>query len=123
MIKVEYEKYRWFFTSSDKLVIGGKSSKQNEEIMKSLCRMGIPSRHIRRKHYQKKNKDIRTQGLVATHIKERYMSEDNLKGKIIKPVVLISLLLILVAAIFFILTSYGPSNGPHSHNDGATHSH
>ena len=28
-----YEKYRWFFTSSDKLVIGGKSSKQNEEIM------------------------------------------------------------------------------------------
>ena len=33
MIQKEYEKYRWFFTSSDKLVIGGKSSKQNEEIM------------------------------------------------------------------------------------------
>ncbi len=28
-----YEKYRWFFTSSKKLVMGGKSSEQNEEIM------------------------------------------------------------------------------------------
>lgn len=28
-----YEKYRWFFTSSNKLVVGGKSSAQNEEIM------------------------------------------------------------------------------------------
>ena len=31
-----YEKYRWFFTSSGKLVIGGKNSEQNEEIMKSV---------------------------------------------------------------------------------------
>jgi putative heme degradation protein len=29
----EYEKYRWFFTSSGKLVIGGKSAEQNEKIM------------------------------------------------------------------------------------------
>jgi len=34
MIKKQYEKYRWFFTSSDKLVFGGKNSTQNEEIMK-----------------------------------------------------------------------------------------
>jgi hypothetical protein len=30
----EYKKYRWFFTSSDNLVIGGKSAEQNEEIMR-----------------------------------------------------------------------------------------
>lgn len=29
----DYEKYRWFFTSSGKLVIGGKSAEQNEKIM------------------------------------------------------------------------------------------
>ncbi len=28
-----YEKFRWFYTSSGKLVIGGKSAEQNEEIM------------------------------------------------------------------------------------------
>lgn len=32
----DYEKYRWFFTSSDKLVIGGKNSKQNEELIRYL---------------------------------------------------------------------------------------
>ncbi len=31
----DYEKYRWFFTSSDKLVIGGKNAEQNEEIVKN----------------------------------------------------------------------------------------
>lgn len=30
-----YEKFRWFFTSSGKLVIGGKSAEQNEEIVKN----------------------------------------------------------------------------------------
>ncbi len=30
----EFRKYRWFFTSSGNLVIGGKSAEQNEEIMK-----------------------------------------------------------------------------------------
>lgn len=34
--KEDYEQYRWFFTSEDKLVIGGKSSKQNEEIMSKV---------------------------------------------------------------------------------------
>jgi len=29
-----YERYRWFFTSHDKLVIGGKSAEQNEEVVK-----------------------------------------------------------------------------------------
>ncbi|MFH0831647.1 MAG: NFACT RNA binding domain-containing protein [archaeon] len=28
-----YEKYRWFFTSSGKLVVGGKNAVQNEEVM------------------------------------------------------------------------------------------
>jgi hypothetical protein len=32
----EYEKYRWFFTSDGKLVIGGKSDKQNEEVIKKF---------------------------------------------------------------------------------------
>jgi hypothetical protein len=31
-----YEKYRWFFTSSGKLVIGGKSAEQNEDIMSEV---------------------------------------------------------------------------------------
>jgi hypothetical protein len=30
----EYLKYRWFFTSLGKLVVGGKSAEQNEDIMK-----------------------------------------------------------------------------------------
>lgn len=32
----EFKKYRWFFTSLGKLVIGGKSAIQNEEILKKL---------------------------------------------------------------------------------------
>lgn len=34
--KQDYEKYRWFFTSSGKLVIGGKSAEQNESIMSGV---------------------------------------------------------------------------------------
>jgi hypothetical protein len=34
MVNIEYTKYRWFFTSSGLLVIGGKSADQNEEIVK-----------------------------------------------------------------------------------------
>ncbi len=30
-----YEKFRWFFTSNDFLVIGGKNSEQNEQIIKN----------------------------------------------------------------------------------------
>lgn len=30
-----YEKYRWFFTSTGKLVIGGKSAEQNEDVIKN----------------------------------------------------------------------------------------
>jgi hypothetical protein len=29
----KYDKYKWFVTSSNKIVIGGKSSEQNEEVM------------------------------------------------------------------------------------------
>ncbi len=32
----DYKKYRWFFTVSGKLVIGGKSSEQNEELLKKI---------------------------------------------------------------------------------------
>jgi hypothetical protein len=34
----DYTKYRWFFTSSEKLVVGGKSSTQNDELLKQLKR-------------------------------------------------------------------------------------
>jgi len=33
-----YENYRWFFTSSDNLVIGGKSDEQNELVLKNFLR-------------------------------------------------------------------------------------
>lgn len=32
----EYKKYKWFFTYSEKLVIGGKSAKQNDELLKNI---------------------------------------------------------------------------------------
>ncbi|MDP1695334.1 MAG: NFACT RNA binding domain-containing protein [archaeon] len=32
----EYKKYRWFFTSSGKLVIGGKSAEQNDSLLSRL---------------------------------------------------------------------------------------
>lgn len=38
-IKQNYEKYRWFFTSSGKLVIGGKSSSQNEKLVKKIVKL------------------------------------------------------------------------------------
>lgn len=31
-----YNKYRWFFTASGKLVIGGKSAKQNDDLLKKI---------------------------------------------------------------------------------------
>ncbi|HDI03158.1 MAG TPA: DUF814 domain-containing protein, partial [Candidatus Pacearchaeota archaeon] len=31
-----YEKFRWFFTSSGKLVIGGKNAEQNEKIINEM---------------------------------------------------------------------------------------
>ena len=33
-----YKKYRWFITSSNKLVVGGKSAEQNEELIKSCMK-------------------------------------------------------------------------------------
>lgn len=32
----EHMKYKWFYTSSKKLVVGGKSAEQNDEILKSI---------------------------------------------------------------------------------------
>jgi len=32
----EAKTYRWFYTSSDKLVVGGKSASQNDELLKNL---------------------------------------------------------------------------------------
>ena len=32
--EINYQKFRWFYTSSGILVIGGKSAEQNEEIIK-----------------------------------------------------------------------------------------
>ncbi|MFH1431031.1 MAG: NFACT RNA binding domain-containing protein [Nanoarchaeota archaeon] len=33
-----YQKYRWFFTSSGKLVIGGKSAEQNEKLLTEIIK-------------------------------------------------------------------------------------
>lgn len=35
-ILLNHKKYRWFYTSSGKLVVGGKSSLQNDELLKKL---------------------------------------------------------------------------------------
>ena len=35
----DYEKYKWFYTSSGKLVIGGKSAEQNESLVKDIMRI------------------------------------------------------------------------------------
>lgn len=35
-----YHKYRWFYTSSNILVVGGKSAEQNEELVKKLMPNG-----------------------------------------------------------------------------------
>jgi len=37
---MEHEKYRWFYTSSNKLVVGGKNALQNEELVKNLISSG-----------------------------------------------------------------------------------
>ncbi len=36
----DYKKYKWFFTSNGKLVVGGKSSEQNDELLKKLKDVG-----------------------------------------------------------------------------------
>lgn len=41
----DYEKYRWFFTSSGTLVIGGKSDKQNEEVLNNFLKQGYTIMH------------------------------------------------------------------------------
>ncbi len=33
---LDYRRYKWFFTSSGKLVVGGKSSLQNDELLKKV---------------------------------------------------------------------------------------
>jgi len=35
-LKQDYQKYRWFFTSSDKLVIAGKSAEQNDQLLNQV---------------------------------------------------------------------------------------
>ena len=37
----DYKKYRWFFTSNGVLVVGGKSSEQNEELVKKAKKTDI----------------------------------------------------------------------------------
>jgi predicted ribosome quality control (RQC) complex YloA/Tae2 family protein len=39
-IEKEFKKFRWFFTSSGKLVVGGKSEEQNEELVKFMIDAG-----------------------------------------------------------------------------------
>ena len=54
--KINYKKYRWFVTSSDKLVVGGKSAEQNEELVK-MCMKG--------EHLDFKAIDIKDTGVEA----------------------------------------------------------
>ncbi|MBS3072748.1 DUF814 domain-containing protein [Candidatus Pacearchaeota archaeon] len=42
----EYEKYKWFLTSSKKLVIGGKNAEQNEELVKKYQNDGKFSKYV-----------------------------------------------------------------------------
>lgn len=37
---MDYKKYRWFFTKSGKLVYGGKSAEQNDEVVTRLIKSG-----------------------------------------------------------------------------------
>jgi len=37
---IDYKKYRWFLTLSGKLVVGGKSSEQNEKLVKKIVNSG-----------------------------------------------------------------------------------
>jgi len=39
-LKENYRKYKWFFTSGGKLVIGGKNAEQNEFVLSSLKKEG-----------------------------------------------------------------------------------
>ncbi len=39
-MEIDYKKYKWFFTSGGKLVVGGKSALQNDELLARLKRMG-----------------------------------------------------------------------------------
>ena len=39
-IQENYTKYRWFFTTSGKLVVGGKNSEQNEELVNYIIKEG-----------------------------------------------------------------------------------
>lgn len=36
----EHKKYKWFYTSSGKLVIGGKSASQNDDLLKTIKKLG-----------------------------------------------------------------------------------
>lgn len=38
---MDYKRYRWFFTKSGKLVYGGKSAEQNEEVINELLKSEI----------------------------------------------------------------------------------
>lgn len=37
-LQEDYKSYRWFFTSEGKLVVGGKSDEQNEEVIKNFVK-------------------------------------------------------------------------------------
>lgn len=42
-----YDKFRWFFTASDKLVIGGKNREQNEEVIIECAKAGDKILHTK----------------------------------------------------------------------------
>ena len=47
---MDYQKYKWFFTSRGKLVVGGKNADQNDELLKKL-------KESKKEHYVMHTKD------------------------------------------------------------------
>ncbi|MEM0465938.1 MAG: NFACT RNA binding domain-containing protein [Candidatus Pacearchaeota archaeon] len=45
LLNKSYEKYRWFFTSSKTLVVGGKSDKQNELVIREFLKPNYTVMH------------------------------------------------------------------------------
>ena len=81
-----YYKYRWFITSSEKLVVGGKNAEQNEELIKKFIepknKLDYNSQ-ISLKNYSKKEKYIvmhtRSPGSPFSIILDENPSEKDIK--------------------------------------------
>ena len=84
----DYKKYRWFYTSSGKLVVGGKNAEQNEEILRSLLpktRLDIDSRTSLKEYIGKKYVIMHTKtpgSPFAIILDENHTSKDLIETEI-----------------------------------------